>query len=445
MQSTPQLTPQLTSQSTKETYVSQKSLPYDFILFDLDGTLIASEEGIIRSVLYALEQMGITGYKWEDLFCFIGPPLLDSFQEVIGMSKEEAITALNHYQKRYREIGCLENTVYTGIPSLLRSLKANGVTLGVATAKPLVFTSRILEAFGLNHFFDVIAAPRNEKEAGDKPALIRNVLPSELRHGCMVGDRKWDIEAGKACSLTTIGVLYGYGSAEELSCAEADILCQDPDALKKELLGDLPVFPGHFWSLEGPDGCGKSTQATLLADRLRKIGYNVVLTREPGGCEISERIRNIVLDAKEEGMCDICEALLFAASRAQHVHEVIRPAILRGDIVLCDRFVDSSMVYQGYGRGLGSVVEDINRPAIGDCMPEHTFFLDIDPHIAISRRLAAASPDRIEKENGHFVETVYNAYSQIAANAPERYRKIDANGSREEIHSRIWEQVLSIL
>ena len=137
---------------------------------------------------------------------------------------------------------------------------------------------------------------------------------------------------------------------------------------------------GLFITVEGTDGAGKSTQIQLLTDYLKSKGRNVILKREPGGTEISEKIRELILDVNNKEMSDVAEALLYAASRAQLVQQVIKPALVKGEVVICDRFVDSSIVYQGIARGLGkNMVEEINRFAIDGIMPDITLFFDLSP------------------------------------------------------------------
>lgn len=416
------------------------NLPYEAYIFDLDGTLTESEPGIVKSVQYALEKMGIPGYSREDLQFTVGPPLMHSFMEGLGMSEADAAQTVRYFQERYGAKGYLENSVYPGIPALLKSLKAQGAWLGIATGKPERFTIPVLETFGLAKYFDAAAAPLTEDEAPYKDRLIPRALPEKPVKACIVGDRDLDIQAGKTCGIHTVGVLYGYGRREEL--AGADLIADNVEHLTTMLLGDAPRAKGCFVTIEGSDGCGKSTQAKRLAEELALLGHRVIHTREPGGCRISERIRGIVLDAREEGMSNLCEALLFAAARAQHVHEVIRPALLRGDVVVCDRFVDSSMVYQGAGRGLGDVVEQINRVAVDGCTPDLTLLLDIDPALAMARRVAAERPDRIEKERDTFVQKVYRAYRALAEQDPQRFRLIDASGSPDEVFARIRDVIL---
>ena len=185
---------------------------------------------------------------------------------------------------------------------------------------------------------------------------------------------------------------------------------------------------GLFITFEGTDGCGKTTQMARAETWLKARGYEVVTTREPGGCPISERIREIILDVASEGMTAECEALLYAAARAQHVHETILPALRRGKIVLCDRYLDSSLAYQGGGRMLGqALVRAINAPATGGLQPDLTLWYDISPDRAMARRLAESEPDRLEREKRDFGERIYAAYRALAKENPGRMRVIDAD------------------
>jgi dTMP kinase len=180
----------------------------------------------------------------------------------------------------------------------------------------------------------------------------------------------------------------------------------------------------RFVSFEGVDGSGKSTQARLLAASLRADGATVVETREPGGTALGEAIRGIVLSAETTALDLTAEAHLFAAARAQHVAEVIRPARARGDWVLCDRFVDSSLAYQGGGRQMGiDRVWNINRGAVEGCMPDLTLLFDVPVDLAASRR--GATLDRIEAEGLDFQRRVADGYLELAAARPERIVVID--------------------
>lgn len=194
---------------------------------------------------------------------------------------------------------------------------------------------------------------------------------------------------------------------------------------------------GLFISFEGPDGAGKSTQLAMLAEYCRSKGLDITVTREPGGTSISEKIRGIILDPENSEMSASCEALLYAASRAQLIDQLIRPAVEEGRIVLCDRFVDSSIAYQAYARGLGEGVRLINRFAIKGTMPDCTFFLDIDPEKGRERNVDAGKKDRMEQEELSFHRAVYEGYKKIAEMEPERVICIDADRKAEEIFEDI--------
>ena len=190
----------------------------------------------------------------------------------------------------------------------------------------------------------------------------------------------------------------------------------------------------HFISFEGLDGCGKTTQARLLADRLRADGVEVVLTREPGGTTLGEEIRGLLLHGGH--VAPWAEAALYAASRAQHVDEVIRPALERGAVVVCDRYVDSSVAYQGIARGLGlEQVLELNLAVVGGLMPDLTFLLEIGVEDAAARM--GDERDRIEREDDVFRARVVEAYRSLAALDPERYVVVDGTRAMEEIAEEI--------
>lgn len=194
---------------------------------------------------------------------------------------------------------------------------------------------------------------------------------------------------------------------------------------------------GYFISIEGSDGSGKSTQIGMMKEYFISCGYEVIETREPGGTKISEKIRDIILDTENKEMSAVTEALLYAASRAQHVHEVIKPGIIEGKIVICDRYVDSSIVYQGIARGLGiDAVRSINSIAIQDVMPDLTFLFDIDPETALTRKISNSEADRLELEDIEFHKKVYNGYRDISKDS-SRIKIIDASRSVSEIHNTI--------
>ncbi|MGI6751421.1 MAG: dTMP kinase [Anaerovoracaceae bacterium] len=198
---------------------------------------------------------------------------------------------------------------------------------------------------------------------------------------------------------------------------------------------------GLFITFEGPDGAGKTTQISYLEDYFKKAGIDVVMTREPGGTRIGERIRDIILDNDHTEMDSMTETLLYAAARAQHVAEVIAPALDQGKVVICDRFVDSSIAYQSWGRKLGVAVEEINRFATGGLTPALTFLLLIDPEEGRRRAEKGRQADRLELEENAFHRAVYRGYCQLAKSDPERIVTVDAVGEIDEIHKIIVDRV----
>lgn len=194
---------------------------------------------------------------------------------------------------------------------------------------------------------------------------------------------------------------------------------------------------GYFVALEGGEGSGKSTQLKLLEDYLDKGGYDVIYTREPGGTPISEEIRKILLGGKNVEMSDETEALLFAAARAQHIKEKILPAIAEGKTVVCDRYVHSSLVYQGYARGLGEFVEKVNSYALENCMPDVTIFLDITPERAFARKGGADADDRLEQSGIDFHRRVYDGYVRMAEKFPDHFVRVNADRGIDEVFAEI--------
>lgn len=191
---------------------------------------------------------------------------------------------------------------------------------------------------------------------------------------------------------------------------------------------------GLFITLEGPDGSGKSTIIKLIGNYLEKKGIDFIMTREPGGTLIAEEIRHIVLDEKNTNMGKETEALLYAASRAQHVHEKIRPSLEEGKLVLCDRFVLSSLAYQGVGRGLGiDEVKAINDFGVKGLNPDLILFFHIDPELTLKRKFLEDSPDRLEQEGSEFHKKVYEGYMELLKLYPENIKIIDATKTIEEV------------
>jgi dTMP kinase len=202
---------------------------------------------------------------------------------------------------------------------------------------------------------------------------------------------------------------------------------------------------GRLISFEGSEGSGKSTQIARLAAHFQKAKRDVITTREPGGTEIGEQIRNIIVhNSRGDEMCAETELLLFAAARAQLVREVLAPALLRGAVVLSDRFLDSSTVYQGIGRNLAAdPVNQINRFAVGNVMPDLTVVLDVPETVSLARLKQRASdlPDRMERENIDFYTKVREGYLVLAKSMPERFIVVDGTKGEEVIEKKIWAEV----
>lgn len=200
-----------------------------------------------------------------------------------------------------------------------------------------------------------------------------------------------------------------------------------------------------FITVEGGDGAGKSTVLNQIYEKLIDLGYRVILTREPGGISISEEIRKIILKPDNTEMDARTEALLYAAARRQHFVEIIKPALKSGKIVLCDRFIDSSLTYQGYARKLG--IEDvlkINNFAIDGCMPSLTLYFDLKPELGIERIMKnKRAQNRLDLESLQFHQRVYKGYQLLLDRYPNRMRRIDASNELEQVQKEAFQLVLT--
>ncbi len=195
---------------------------------------------------------------------------------------------------------------------------------------------------------------------------------------------------------------------------------------------------GKLITFEGCDGCGKSTQLKMLSDYLTKENVPHIFTREPGGGQISEQIREILLNGKNSEMTDECEALLYAAARVQHLHDRVEPALKEGKLVVCDRYVDSSLAYQAFARRLGvDFVESVNAYALKNYLPDLTVFIDLPPEAAFARKKGADENDRIELAGMAFHQRVYAGYKILAEQNPHRIVSVDGNKTPDEIFADV--------
>ncbi|WP_010648958.1 dTMP kinase [Oceanobacillus massiliensis] len=205
---------------------------------------------------------------------------------------------------------------------------------------------------------------------------------------------------------------------------------------------------GYFITFEGGEGAGKTSILHAIYNKLKDSGYDVIMTREPGGINIAEKVRSIILDPNNTEMEGRTEALLYAAARRQHLVEKVAPALKQGKIILCDRFIDSSLAYQGHARGLGiDEVFTINQFAIKDCMPDLTLFFDIDPKKGLDR--IAANKDRernrLDLENLQFHQLVYEGYQILTERFPNRIQTINADQSMEAVEKAAFDRIISKL
>jgi dTMP kinase len=208
---------------------------------------------------------------------------------------------------------------------------------------------------------------------------------------------------------------------------------------------------GLFVTFEGIDGCGKTTQLALLSGKLREAGHDVVETVEPGGTEAGRAVRAILLDPRHDALSARTELLLYFASRAQNVTEVISPALQNGEIVLCDRFTDSTIVYQGAGRGVEeATILELHRIACGNIFPDLTILLDIDAETSLARararnRETGSEETRMDDEDAAFFGRVREGYLRLAAAEPKRIRVVDARGPVDAVARKIWKEVTAIV
>ena len=218
---------------------------YQYILFDLDGTLTDPKIGITTCVQYALHKMGIEEPDPDRLEPFIGPPLIDSFREFYGMNEEEAVRAVEYYRERFSTVGLFENEVYSGIPELLARLEKDGRKLAIASSKPTVYVKKILEYFSIYEYFDIIVGSELDGTRCRKEEVVEEALEQlsaddkfRKRDAVMIGDRKFDIEGAKAHQIPSIGVNYGYAADNELVEAGADCVVGNVKELSEVLLKD---------------------------------------------------------------------------------------------------------------------------------------------------------------------------------------------------------------
>lgn len=216
-------------------------MKYEYILFDLDGTLTDSGIGITNSAMYALGRYGIEVSDRKELYRFIGPPLMKSFEKYYGFSKEEAENAVEYYREYYRNKGIFENLLYGGFEELLKTLKDNNKVLIVATSKPEVFARQIVDYFHIGQYFTYVAGSNLDGTRTSKEEVIKHALEScnilDLSKVVMIGDRDYDIIGAKQIGVDSIGVLFGYGDRNELEKAGADFIAATVEDIKKILLG----------------------------------------------------------------------------------------------------------------------------------------------------------------------------------------------------------------
>lgn len=209
------------------------------VLFDVDGTIVASEEGVIKSIEYALNKLGIYNYQREVLIKFLGPPLSDSFMKYFNMTEDNAEKAVSFYRERYTDIGIYESTVYDGIPELLKSLKSNGVRLYTASSKPEKYVEKILKKTGLYDYFDFVAGASLDKSRKTKEEVLQYLIDKvnpDISETVLVGDRFYDIVGAHHFGLKCIAVLYGYGDLKEFLQYNADYIARTTADIEKLII-----------------------------------------------------------------------------------------------------------------------------------------------------------------------------------------------------------------
>lgn len=214
-------------------------MKYSYVLFDLDGTLTDPGEGITNSVMYALNKLGIAESDRAKLYKFIGPPLVDSFKEFYGFSDEKAWQGVELYREYFGDKGIYENRVYDGMYKVLDELKANGVRLYVATSKPTFYTNKILDKFNLTKYFELVSGSAMDEKNSDKATIIKYAVDTAnipRDKALMIGDRKFDILGAKANNMDSVGVLFGYGSKDELVGVDATYIVDSPEELLNIIL-----------------------------------------------------------------------------------------------------------------------------------------------------------------------------------------------------------------
>lgn len=419
-------------------------MKYDYVLLDLDGTITDSYEGLWVSMTYTTEKLGYNMPDREEFRKIIGPPLLESFKTIMHIEEKDFDKGVELFRTHFSQEGYKYFSVYSGIRQTIRSLKKAGIKVALATSKPIEATQKLLNHFGLIQYFDYISAPEHDKIQNSKEYVIDKALKVPHNRALMIGDRYFDANGAKKFNIDFMGVLYGFGSRQELIDSGAKYLAETPSDILRIL--NVDILKGTFISLEGMDGSGKSTQIDLLNKKLKQYGFDFINTREPGGTKISEQIREILLSCENKEMSARTEALLYAASRSQHVEERIKPNLECGKHVICDRFVDSSIAYQGGGRKLGiHSVTDINDFAIAGLYPHKTVYLDLPIETALGRRRAVGSLDRLEQEKIDFFRRTDNAYNELKKKHNNRIVSINANDTIQNIANKMFICVASAL